>query len=407
MTGPDTAAETSRRISGATRRAAPWIVSSGLFALLATGCAMPAEMKLEPEGRACPAVEVEAAPEAEAGLEGRAIAWYGPVGSSDERDNARWCGTVGPSIVDSNPRARLPQPGRADSVAVVSWNIQIGGGDVARFLEEELGYRCPPDSWEPTSSFSHFVLLFQEAYRRSEAVPDAPESFRFPPRIVPASPPEGWPDIAQMARRCGLALLYVPSQRNGGESWEGGREDKGNAILSTLPLSDPAAIELPFEAGRKVAVAATIQMPSGVELRVVSVHLDVASTLYRTLTTGNTARLRQTLGLIDALALMEGARAEEEPASCGVVPHPIAAVAAGDFNTWSAGESAIDQLYLCFPASPPWDGEPTRGSFPTDFIFFRTAEDGLVRYLEGSERRIEDRYGSDHHARIAWFGRRG
>ncbi len=407
MTGPNTAAETNCRIAGATRRGAPWIVSCGLFALLTTGCAMSPEMKLEPEGRACPAFEAEGTLEAEAALEGRAIAWYGPVGSGDERDNARWCGTVGPSIVESIPRARLPKLRGADSVAVVSWNIHIGGGDVARFLEEELGYSCQPESWEPTASFSHFVLLFQEAYRRSEAVPDAPESFRFPPRIVPESPPEGWPDIAQVARRCGLALLYIPSQRNGWETWEGGREDKGNAILSTLPLSELAGIELPFEAGRKVAVAATIPMPSGVELRVVSVHLDVASTLYRTLTTGNTARLRQTLGLLDALALMEEARAEQEPASCGVVPHLIAAVAAGDFNSWSAGESAIDQLYLCFPDSPPWDGEPTHRSFPTDFIFFRTADDGLVSYLEGSERRMEDRYGSDHHARIAWFGRRG
>ena len=78
-------------------------------------------------------------------------------------------------------------------------------------------------------------------------------------------------------------------------------------------------------------------------------------------------------------------------------------MAAGDFNTWSAGESSIDQLRLCFPDSPLWDGKPTYGSFPTDFIFFRRAADGRVVYVSGSQRRIEKRYGSDHQARIAWF----
>jgi endonuclease/exonuclease/phosphatase family metal-dependent hydrolase len=135
---------------------------------------------------------------------------------------------------------------------------------------------------------------------------------------------------------------------------------------------------------------------------VVSVHLAVASTLYRTLTRVNAARLRQSLGLLEALALVETRGAPVRP--CGQLPHPVATVAAGDFNTWSAGESAVDQMRVCFPDSPPWDGKPTHRSFPTDFIFFRTGGDLGIRYLEGSERRVEDRYNSDHHARIAWFG---
>jgi hypothetical protein len=47
----------------------------------------------------------------------------------------------------------------------------------------------------------------------------------------------------------------VPSARNGPQTIAAEREDKGNAILSTLSLKDLIAIELPFEAGRKVAVA--------------------------------------------------------------------------------------------------------------------------------------------------------
>jgi hypothetical protein len=263
----------------------------------------------------------------------------------------------------------------------------IGGGDVPLLLEEVLGYDCHPTSPELEAGFSHFVLLIQEAHRRSEAIPDVPESFKFPPRIEPESPPDGWPDIVELARECGLALFYVPSARNGPQTIAAEREDKGNAILSTLSLKDLIAIELPFEAGRKVAVAATIAGASGTRLRVASVHLDVASTLYRTLTTANTARLRQATGLIEALALIETGGVTSGIVSvgsgesaCGALPGPIATVAAGDFNTWSAGESSIDQLRLCFP----------------DY--------GRIAYMDGSQRRIEKGYGSDHQARIAWFG---
>jgi endonuclease/exonuclease/phosphatase family metal-dependent hydrolase len=284
------------------------------------------------------------------------------------------------------------------------------GGDVPLFLEEVLGYECHTRSPAQNAGFSHFVLLIQEAHRRSEAIPDVPESFKFPPRIVPEPPSEGWLDIVELADTCGLALFYVPSQRNGPQTVDGEREDKGNAILSTLPLEDLVAIALPFEAGRKVAVAATIGGSSGTRLRVTSVHLDIASTLYRTLKTANTARLRQSAGLIQALALIETGgvtsglvNVGSGETDCGDLPGPIATVAAGDFNTWSAGESAIDQMRLCFPDSPPWDGEPTYGAFPTDFIFVRRAADGRVAYVDGSQRRIEKRYGSDHQARIAWL----
>lgn len=378
------------------------VVASAGVALLAAGCAMSPAMKLEPQGPACPPAHSTGSDQA-IGAAGR-IAWYGPIGAGDGRANARWCATVGPVLLDPLPAARLPALARDDSLAVVSWNILIGGGDLARFLRDELGYDCHPTSPEPSEYASHFVLLIQEAYRRSEVIPDVPESFRFPPRIVPPSPPEGWPDIREIAHRCGLALFYVPSQRNGPETLEGQREDKGNAILSTLPLRDPIAVELPFEAGRKVAVGATVDGPGRTDLRVVSVHLDVASTLTRTLTTANTARLRQSLGLLESLALAETSGAPVRP--CGEVPHPIATVAAGDFNSWSAGESALDQMRICFPESPPWDGKPTYGPFPTDFIFFRRGGDERIEHLEGSERRVEERYGSDHHARIAWLGLR-
>lgn len=378
------------------------LCAAGLTALLSAACATSAGMRVGPASRGCPDREVAASV--------GALTWYGPAGPSDGKSNERWCETVGRPVLELLPSASLPRPGPADSMAVVAWNILIGGGDVPLLLEEVLGYRCHPTSPDLDAGFAHFVLLIQEAHRRSASIPDVPESFKFPPRIVPESPPEGWPDIVQLARDCGLALVYVPSQRNGPQTVEGEREDKGNAILSTLPLADPIAIELPFEAGRKVVVAATIAGANGTRLRVASVHLDVASTLYRTLTTANTARLRQVAGLIEALALIETGgvtsgivNVGSGETGCGDLPGSIATVAAGDFNTWSAGESAVDQMRLCFPDSPPWDGKPTHGSFPTDFIFFRRAADGRVAYMDGAPRRIEELYGSDHQARIAWF----
>ena len=53
--------------------------------------------------------------------------------------------------------------------------------------------------------------------------------------------------------------------RNGNTS-ENPASDRGSAILSTLPLSEPIAVELPGERQRRVAIIATIALPSA-ELR--------------------------------------------------------------------------------------------------------------------------------------------
>ena len=108
------------------------ICAAGITALLAAGCASSGSMRLVLEGRGCP--ERAAAP-----ADG-AITWYGPVTSRDVKSNERWCGTVGSSVIDTVPRAVPPGPARADSLAIVSWNILIGGGDVPLFLREVLGY---------------------------------------------------------------------------------------------------------------------------------------------------------------------------------------------------------------------------------------------------------------------------
>jgi endonuclease/exonuclease/phosphatase family metal-dependent hydrolase len=56
--------------------------------------------------------------------------------------------------------------------------------------------------------------------------------------------------------------------RNGG-----GRSDRGNAILSELPLGDALAFELPMVLQRRVPVVATLVLPGG-PLHVACAHLD-------------------------------------------------------------------------------------------------------------------------------------
>lgn len=94
---------------------------------------------------------------------------------------------------------------------------------------------------------------------------------------------------------------------------------------------------------------------------------------------------------------------EAERGSTSSSRHPIATVAAGDFNAWSADVISIRETRKHFPHSPAENGLPTRGAFPTDFIFFREAAKGSVVLVENSFRRIESAYRSDHHPLIAWF----
>ena len=63
--------------------------------------------------------------------------------------------------------------------------------------------------------------------------------------------------------------------RNGSATGLTEREDRGNAILSTEPLTDVRAIELPFGKQRRVAVTALIASRGDrPPIRVVSTHFD-------------------------------------------------------------------------------------------------------------------------------------
>jgi endonuclease/exonuclease/phosphatase family metal-dependent hydrolase len=292
---------------------------------------------------------------------------------------ALWCETVGPAVFDPTPV--LPDTTPADSIAIVSWNTHVGGGEIDRFLRDLRTGRLTDGA-----PVRHFVLLLQEVHRGGPAVPG---NLRIgvPGRIA-VNPPDGKRvDIVETARRLGLSLLYVPSMRNGAQTTE--PEDRGNAILSTFELKRPRAFDLPFERQRRVVAQATVEGETSTgrnwKLPVASVHLDNRSTWQRLPASVGPARFRQSAALTDHFE-------EEEPIAIG-----------GDFNTWAPAlfEKAIPMLRKAFEDSPPPVNEITyvkgRMRRRIDYMFFRLPDGWEAKY-----KRAPRSYGSDHYPLVGW-----
>jgi endonuclease/exonuclease/phosphatase family metal-dependent hydrolase len=286
-----------------------------------------------------------------------------------------WCESVGPVVTVEAAGDGAPQA--IEKLVVVTWNVHAGGGDLVRFVADLRGGAL---TGAPVESF---VLLLQEAYRAGPDVPEASRAERLTARVE-ARPPTGpRTDIGGIAEHLGLYAFYAPSMPNGSDSPDAHAEDRGNAILSTLPLSGLAAVELPFEVQRRVAVAASLEGTTADgslwRLRVASGHLDTRSRWSRVLDSFGAGRARQAGALgawLDGEAVILGA----------------------DLNTWSAGmlEGALDLLYDRFPETPPAGG----ATFTAAGVLGRKLDHLLVRLPPGHEtrvHRIPDRYGSDHH----------
>jgi endonuclease/exonuclease/phosphatase family metal-dependent hydrolase len=135
------------------------------------------------------------------------------------------------------------------------------------------------------------LVLLQEALRADQSVP-ARSNGMAPRELVTRSRPRE--DIVETARRLRLHLVYLPSMRNAAE-----RSDRGNAVLSTLPLENPRGIELPFILQRRVAVACSVTV-AGRRLDLVSAHLDPRGPVgHKWL--GAAGRAQQTRHLLEAL----------------------------------------------------------------------------------------------------------
>jgi endonuclease/exonuclease/phosphatase family metal-dependent hydrolase len=294
------------------------------------------------------------------------IAWLSPLHPPDAKAIARWRAAVGSPLISDRPGAAVSQP--VDAITIVSWNVALDAADVVG-LVSDLRSQAPGRP---------IVLLLQEAFRSSEELPEAGPGTAFAAHLGRSDPRREVDDVAQAL---GFAVYYVPSMRNGGQGPH--REDRGNAVLSSIPLRDLAAIELPFERQRRVAVAATIggatSRGTAWSLRLASVHLDNLAGPRRGWIAAEYARARQARGLRDALA-------GEQPL-----------VLAGDFNTWFGFS---DQVYLetarAFPQTRVRDGRRTfRGLLRLDHVFYRLAPEWTVEV-----RRAESAFGSDHYPLI-------
>jgi endonuclease/exonuclease/phosphatase family metal-dependent hydrolase len=151
---------------------------------------------------------------------------------------------------------------RHGSLVVLSWNVWIGRGRLREVVSRirngdyvDLG--ADPDV--------PLLVLAQEAYRRDSSVPKLQEGQAGRVLIAQLGPQE---DVVETAHELGMNLRYAPSMRNGSD-----QSDRGNAILSTLPLEGAHAVELPLVLQRRVAVTATIAL-GDTRFRVVSAHLD-------------------------------------------------------------------------------------------------------------------------------------
>jgi endonuclease/exonuclease/phosphatase family metal-dependent hydrolase len=223
------------------------------------------------------------------------------------------------------------------SLAVITWNLHRGVGDLPRLVADLAGGRLTP------TPPRDYVLLLQEAVTN-----------------VPADP-------VRIARERQLAVVYEPVVATAVRV-------TGNAILSTRPLTGTRIIALPRVRQPRLAVAATITV-ADVELFLVNVHLENRVSLWRGLLFSDGPRGHQATTLL--------AQLPEGPG-----------IAGGDLNTWlGPAEPAWKAFSARFPDTPNEPLEPTvRDRLVLDHLFFDVPDGWQV------ERRVlPDTYGSDHH----------
>jgi endonuclease/exonuclease/phosphatase family metal-dependent hydrolase len=270
--------------------------------------------------------------------------------------------SVGPPVI---PQAMPAATDPHDAITVVSWNTAVGAADIVGFVH------TLPDPNAP------LVLLLQEVYRGGPEVPAHLDTgFSFAGRLGAATRP-AFREIEDVGRTLGLGVYYVPSMRNGGGASD---EDRGNAILSNVPLTDLRAMELPFERQRRVAIAATLSGRTAAgqpwRVRVVSAHLDNMGGMKRVWIASEYARARQARSLA---ALLQ----DDEPT-----------ILAGDFNTWFGfSDQAYIETARAFPQTRASDRRATfHGLLRLDHVFFRLAPGWRAEF-----RRAPSRFGSDHY----------
>jgi endonuclease/exonuclease/phosphatase family metal-dependent hydrolase len=250
--------------------------------------------------------------------------------------------------------------------------MHVGNGNITELIhelsrqEESKGFNRP-----------EFVLLLQESFRRGVEVPSPGRSHV--PRRIP--PPDSGIDIEDVARQLGWWMYYVPSMRNGGQVGEEG-EDRGNAILSSLPLKSFEAVELPFVVQRRVALIATVtDAQNRPKLRVAVAHLDTRAPLLKGwVFAGPSARNRQARGMVAALKKLDD--------------DGLPLVFGADLNSHlGTGEAAVDTVSKIAARTNCGKGRTHKSGLVLDHMFARIPETWQTAECV----RIDDTFGSDHY----------
>jgi endonuclease/exonuclease/phosphatase family metal-dependent hydrolase len=347
---------------------------AGLAALAVAACSASPHPRLAPDFAAsCRSTER---------VQGRSasVQWSEPA---DGRHRARldsWCAGVGPILFRDEATSQIePDVPDLEEVTFVSWNVHVGSADLEGLVRDLQSGRLSGGRKR-----GHIILMLQEAVR-SDGVP----------RVIPSGASSaGWigsedstrrGEIGTLAQNLKMSVFYAPSMRNGAASTRHLPTDRGNAILSSQPLSRPAAIELPGERQRRVAVTAIVDVKAGNEpmaLSIGSAHLDALAGPRSLWLFGATAtRMAQARSLMAAL------------------PRGILILGA-DLNTWSGPrEPAARDLFRFFPSTPDSSTEATfTAGLVLDYMFFRPPP-GWRAHVK----RATQRYGSDHYPLIGWL----
>jgi endonuclease/exonuclease/phosphatase family metal-dependent hydrolase len=285
-------------------------------------------------------------------------------------DLVRWSAAVGPPAVYPMPRGPIIGVPELRDLVLISWNVHEANGRIDALLDDLNTGRLTG------SRPKHVILILQEAYRAGTEVPPFPRGAKTPHIIGSRSPQ---PDVVEIARRRGLAYAYVPSIRNGRYP----REDRGCAILSSLPLEDVTAYELVHERQRRVTVGATVHMSvsgSHRRVRVFSLQLDTNG-VFDPL--GHAIHRKQIDALLPDLGCGPG-----DDSDC---------VLGGDFNSFFGGnERAVAATRKWFGASDESDGRRTQIMGRLDHMFCHIPRADWAPHT----RRLNGRYGSDHYPLI-------
>ncbi len=273
-------------------------------------------------------------------------------------------------------------PSGSDALAILSWNVWIGRGRLGELITKVRDGTFASLGIERDLPL---VVLVQEALRSDESVPARSNGLAAREARPAANARE---DVVEVARRLGLHLRYIPSMRNAG-----GRSDRGNAILSTLPLSDARGIELPLILQRRVALGAAVAA-GGRRLGLISAHLEPRGPVgYKWLgAAGRAQQIRHLLERLEDASVILGAdlnlgRGRAEATWRSLSEAGFAFGIPGGVPAWRHTYHALPRLVL-------------------DYILVRDRADAFARVrVHRLDEHPADRgatvFGSDHHPLLA------